>query len=165
LESFFSSASSAGISAFRRATSARSARAAASSLLFLAAPISREAALRRASAASAFWMAARRRSSISISRFASPASPRRASPRSKASGLSRIHLISCILQRPSGESAPPYSASAAILPSLGGGSPTGLDQDEQMAHSAGLAAALAAALALSAAAFFSTNRTDQIEPS
>ena len=32
-------------------------------------------------------------------------------------------------------------------------------------HSAGLAAALAASLALSAAAFFSTHRTDQIEPS
>jgi len=58
--------------------------------------VSRDAALRRASAASAFWMAARRRSSISISRLASPGSPRRASPRSKASGLSRIHLISCM---------------------------------------------------------------------
>ncbi len=32
-------------------------------------------------------------------------------------------------------------------------------------YSAGLAAAAAASLALSAAAFFSTNRTDQIEPS
>jgi hypothetical protein len=33
------------------------------------------------------------------------------------------------------------------------------------AYSAGLAAALAASLALAAAAFFSTHRTDQIEPS
>src|SRR5262249_31212051 len=133
--------------------------------LFFAAPISRDAALRQASAASAFWMAARRRSSISISRFASSGSPRRASPWSKASGLSRIHLMSCILQRPSGESVPPYSASAAILPSLGGGAPPGLYRTQEWAHSAGLAAALAASLALSAAAFFSTHRTDQIEPS
>src|SRR5262245_3951898 len=35
----------------------------------------------------------------------------------------------------------------------------------EIRHSAGLAAALAASLALSAAAFFSTHRTDQIEPS
>src|SRR5262245_47932259 len=35
----------------------------------------------------------------------------------------------------------------------------------KISHSAGLAAALAASLALSAAAFFSTQRTDQIEPS
>jgi hypothetical protein len=65
-------------------------------LLFLAAPISRDAALRRASAASDAWIAARRRSSIPISRFASPESPRRFSAASKASGLSRIHLMSCI---------------------------------------------------------------------
>src|SRR5262249_21962169 len=69
------------------------------------------------------------------------------------------------LRRPSGESAPPYSASAANLPSLCGGSPTGSLSDERTAHSADLAAALAASLALSAAAFFSTHRTDPIEPS
>jgi hypothetical protein len=52
--------------------------------------------LRRASAASDAWIAARRRSSMPISRFASPESPRRFSAASKASGLSRIHLMSCI---------------------------------------------------------------------
>ena len=173
-EIFFSSASSAGISDLSRATSAISACAAASSLLFFAAPISFDAALRRASAASAFWMAARRRSSISISRFASPLSPRRASPRSKASGLSRIHLMSCMTDFPSSSPAlcrastssdhkdqdvdgrdKPGHDELAIRPG------TILRQD----HSAGLAAALAASLALSAAAFFSTSRTDQIEPS
>jgi hypothetical protein len=53
-EASFEAASSFGSSSFSRATSARSFCAVSSSLLFFAAPISREAALRRASAASAF---------------------------------------------------------------------------------------------------------------
>src|SRR5262249_23948845 len=100
-----------------------SACAAASSLLFFAAPISRAAALRRASAASAFWMAARRRLSISISRFASGGSPRRASPRSKASGLSRIHLMSCICSGLAENRRPVIAPPPQSYPPLAGGRP------------------------------------------
>ena len=78
---------SAGICSFSVATSAISAAAAASSLAFLAAPISLEAALRRACAASAFWIAARRCSSSAISvarlRLAARAAP---APRRKRPG-------------------------------------------------------------------------------
>ena len=86
-----------GLERARPRPSAPAARA--SSLLFFASPISFEAALRRACAASAVWIAARRRSSSAISRSRfTAASPRRASPRSKASGLSRIHLMSCMAE-------------------------------------------------------------------
>src|SRR4051812_30157216 len=95
-EYFFSSASSAGIVSFNAATSAISFCAAVSSLFFFAAPISFDAALRRACACSALRIAPRRFSSSAISFPDSGESPRRASPASKAPGFSRIHLMSCM---------------------------------------------------------------------
>ncbi len=81
---------------FSAATSAIRSLALASSLFFFASPISFDAALRRACAPSAFWMAARRVSSSAINRCACGGSPRRAKPRSKASGFSRMKRISCM---------------------------------------------------------------------
>src|SRR5262245_62555734 len=57
-------------------------------------------------------MAARRRSSSSISFLASPGSPRRSSPRSNSSGCSRIHLMSCMAGSRK-ESRRGYSSEAA----------------------------------------------------
>jgi hypothetical protein len=68
----------------------------ASSLAFLASPISFEAALRRACACSDARIAARRFSSIASSPAANGASPRRFSLASKTRGLSRIDLMSCM---------------------------------------------------------------------
>ena len=82
------------------ATSAISLLARASSLAFLASPISFEAALRRACACSDARIAARRFSSIASSDADSGASPRRFSPASKAWGLSRIDLMSCMAAIP-----------------------------------------------------------------
>ena len=82
-------ASSAGMSSFSFATSAISFCARSSSLLFLAAPISREAALRRASAASDFWIAARRRSSI-------PIEPLRLARRARAASSARVEGVGVV---------------------------------------------------------------------
>src|SRR6516162_8157039 len=84
---------------FNWATSAINFSAAAWSSLFLAAPISRASALRRASADSALRIAERRRSSIAIRAPACGGSRRLARARSNASGFSRIHLMSCIATR------------------------------------------------------------------
>ena len=92
-----SAASSSGIVALRPATSARRSFAAAASFLAIAAPISFEAALRRSCAFCSSRIAARRVSSSAISELARGASPRRASPSSKALGFSRIALMSCMI--------------------------------------------------------------------
>jgi hypothetical protein len=86
----------AGIAPLRSAASAISLAAAASFLFFLATPISFAVALRRACACSTLPMTARRRSSSASTRFDSGVRPRRAKPASNASGLSRIHLMSCM---------------------------------------------------------------------
>ena len=83
---------------FSSATSAISASAMSLRPAFLAPPISFDAALLRACACSEAVMAARRASSRSISRCASPAKSglRRVRRRSNSAGLSRIHLMSCM---------------------------------------------------------------------
>src|SRR5205807_2101030 len=86
----------AGVVSLSAATSAMSSAAFFSFLIFLASPISFEAALRRAWAVSSSRIFLRRASSKAISRFASGASPRRASARSKASGCSRMKRMSCM---------------------------------------------------------------------
>ena len=86
----------AGIVVLSSVTSAISALARASSLFFLASPISLEAALRRACASSDARIAVRRVSSIANSDEDCGASPRRFKAASKASGLSRIDLMSCM---------------------------------------------------------------------
>jgi hypothetical protein len=78
------------------ATSAISFEARASSFAFLASPISFDTELRRAWACSDAMIAARRFSSIASSDEDNGSSPRRFSAASKASGLSRIHLMSCM---------------------------------------------------------------------
>src|SRR4051812_2789206 len=80
------------------ATSAISFAARASSFVFLASPISFEAALRRACACSEARIAARRVSSIASSDADKGFRPRRARPASKACGLSRIDLMSCMAE-------------------------------------------------------------------
>ena len=145
------------------------------------------AAFRRACAASAAWIARRRFSSSAISRCACGSSPRRVSPRSKASGFSRMKRMSCmnLSRHPEvrAKSAPrrmtgpmPTRPSPFEAPMTVGIAPwvTVLTADENAGssptmttpnHSAGLAAAAASAAARSAAARFSTQRTDQTEPS
>ena len=78
------------------ATSAISALARASSFAFLASPISFDAALRRACICSDLRIAARRVSSIASSDADNGSSPRRFKAASKACGLSRIDLMSCM---------------------------------------------------------------------
>ena len=91
-----SAASSSGIVAFNPATSARKSSAATVSLRAIATPICFEAALRRSCARCNSVIAARRFSSSVISDSAHGGRPRRRMPSSKASGLSRIALISCM---------------------------------------------------------------------
>ena len=163
-----------------RATSAISACAAsASSLLFLASPISFEAALRRACAASSFWIAVRR-ALVERDQPLPPrgASPRRASARSKASGVfaDPLDVVHGRLSR-------------RHAPELVAGASTSLRRLDAQDVDAGRRDSLSgracrveptytpltppawrpplrrAALRLSAAACFSTSRTDQIEPS
>ncbi len=79
---------------FSAATSAISALALASSFAALAAPISFDAALRRACASCSLVTWPRRASSSAISSADNGASPRFLSPASNAAGLSLIHLMS-----------------------------------------------------------------------
>ena len=172
---------------FSAATSAKSPFALSSSFAFFASPISFDAAFRRACAASAAWIAVRRFSSSAISRCACGSSPRRANPRSKAAGFSRMKRMSCMFlsrhpevraksaprrmkgpmrlgRRPSRRPRPVGVAPQGDGPNgrwNAGSSPTMTKQN----HSAGLAAAAASEAARSAAARFSTQRTDQTEPS
>src|SRR3569832_1664042 len=89
-------ASNSGIVVLSLATSSINAAARASSLVFLASPISLEAALRHTRTNSEDWIAARRRSSMARSCDDNSTRPRRASPASKPCGLSRIDLMSCM---------------------------------------------------------------------
>ena len=111
-----SAASSSGIFAFTSATSERKSSAATVSLRAIATPICFEAALRRSWARSSAWIAARRFSSSVISDSARGGRPRRRMPSSKASGLSRIALISCMNC--------PNASDPSLVQSL-----TGLSQD------------------------------------
>src|SRR5207302_5950329 len=92
------SRSSSGIDVLSSPTSASRLWARASSFVFLASPISLEAALRRACAVSRRWIAARRASSSARSSRAVGGSPRRLSARSNSSGCSRMNLMSCIAE-------------------------------------------------------------------
>src|SRR5271166_937950 len=89
-------ASNSGSTALTPATSARKSAAATSSLRAMARPICFEAALRRSCARSSSRIAARRRSSSAMRVPAAGGRPRLASPASKASGSSRIALMSCM---------------------------------------------------------------------
>src|SRR5262245_55502300 len=162
---------------FNPATSAISLSASALSFLALAWPISLDAALRRACACSSLAMALRRRSSMLRSVLISASSsaagmPRRRSPRANSSAFSRIHLMSCmalVLRGRHGRTGHPdirrcpqggHDASdvGAVLYQSGEKASRGAG------HSAGLAWVLAGP-ADAVLAFFSTQRTDQIEPS
>ena len=149
-----------------RATSAISVCAVASSLLFFAAPISFEAALRRACAASAFWIAARRRSSIAISRCASPVKP---APRQRA--VEGVGVVANPFDVVHGEfrvmpDCAGIHASYADRTGWPGTSPAMTSWRSSSARSLRrLVRRMPAGCAAALRAFFSTSRTDQIEPS
>ena len=148
-----------------------------SSLAFFASPISFDAAFRRACAVSAAWIAARRFSSSAISRSACGSSPRRAKRAVESLGIFAdeadvVHAVRHPDARHGRDLIPamprlsPFEAARSDVDARD--EPDGMTNqspDNTPQSLRGLGGAAAAAAARSAAARFSTQRTDQIEPS